>query len=252
MFRSVKYLFTITSFVSLGLFMGCGDSTGVDSSLGKATFTMKAHALRRSLTMTDESGTSFIITEAMVNIRHIEFELSDNDSVNDSDTLENSTKISGPFVVDLISGVAMPAIDEIELPVGLYKRIDVRLDDVKDSDGIIDSTDDLNDNTLIVKGTFDYDGNSERPFEIRLKLNEDVRFESATGIEISSVGVTDILLNLKVSEWLETTDITDALNKDEISLENNGSLVLTDESAGSSDLENTIKETIKNKYDLND
>lgn len=256
MFKSTKKITTAIFIVliSLVLLTGCGDTTGADSSLGKANFTMKVggntrNALTRAISMTDLGATSFNITEARVNIRHIEFELSDGDSSNDTDSLENTTKVTGPFIVDLITGIATPAIGEIELPVGIYERIDVRLDDVK-SNSTIDSSDDLFENTFVVKGTCDYDTTAGRPFTIILKFNEDVRFESVNGINVSSVGVADILLTLNVSEWLEGVNITKALEDGDLLLEN-GNITIVDED-GNDEIESIIKTTIKNKYDLDD
>lgn len=233
--------------------MSCSESTvrsndtRANFSIRLATAGMLPKAAASSFTVTDQGGTTFIITEARANIRHIQFDLPEGES--DS---TNQISLDGPYVMDLMTGISSPQISEFDIQPGIYKRIDVRLDDTKAKDGLVAANDDLMDNTLVVKGTFDYDGNANRNFTFILKFNEDVRFEKPGGISIEDGASKDFILSLRVDEWLSDIDITDCLDNENAVLDGNGDLMIDDNNGNGdcNDFEKTIKSNIKNKYDL--
>ena len=170
-----------------------------------------------------------------------------------ADTLsEDKISIDGPFVINLMTGESTPAIGEFTIQSGLYKRIDVRLDDSKATDGLVDSSDVLFENTLVVAGNFDYDNVLGRSFSIILKFNEDVRFEEPGGILIDENALNDVVLNLLVDEWLQGIDITTCLEDGDLILDGDGNLLIDDGAGGGNcnDIEGIIKSNIKNNYDL--
>jgi len=249
-------------FATLTILTACNDSSTEPNSETRASFsvvlssnsssTPKLNAVD-SLSITDMGGTHFTITYAKINLRHIQFDFPSEDSRSkDLDTTEQIS-IEGPFVVDLMDGSSTPSITEFNIEAGTYKRIDLRLDDVKPTDGIISPSDDMYDNTMILKGIFTYDGITDRNFTFKLKFNEDIRFEEPYGILIQKGGNTQILLNLHVEEWLKNINITKCLDDSEINLDNNGDLIIDDNNGNGdcSDFENTIKHNIKNNYDFN-
>ncbi len=205
-----------------------------------------------SFYFSDTSGTIFTITEARVNVRHIQFDLPEEDPNSGMDTT-NQISIESPFIIDLMSGISTPNIAAFTILPGTYKRIDVRLDDTKAEEGLVDSADVLFDNTLVVKGKFDYDSNPNRNYTIILKFNEDVRFEKPTGISVVENSTTDIVLKLKIDEWFQNIDVTSCLDSGDLLLESTGDLII-DDSNGSGpcqDIEQTLKHNIKNNYDFN-
>lgn len=226
----------------------------IDESL--VTFTIKLSSsnilLSKSLAqasfqIADQSGTLFTITESRVNVRHIQFDLPE-----ESDT-DSSEKVSldGPLLIDLMTGEITPPLDSFSLVTGTYKRIDIRLDDSELEDGLVSGSDPLLDNTMIVEGTFEYDGNSERQFQLILKFNEDIRFEDPAGIVIDEIETTAMVLNLVVDEWLENIDITSCLDDGDLDLDSNGNLIINDNNGlDCQDIESTIKTNIKNNYDF--
>jgi len=249
--RKTSYL--LTTLAVLGFtFMGCEESS--EDAETKATFRIglaqslgKAGSPSNTFTVTDEGGTVFTISEARANVRHIQFDLPD-ESEQDS-----SEKVSfdGPFIFDLVAGSQSPSIGAFDLEEGLYKRLDIRFDDAEAEDGLLPGSDPLLDNTLLVSGTFDYDGEAARNFRFVLKFNEDLRFEDAGGVLVEAHTTTDVLLELDVSQWLSGIDITACLDGGDLELDDNGDLFIDDDSdSGCQDLESTIKENIKNNYDL--
>ena len=250
----------------VALFSACSDDDPTaPTGDGKATFTMQLSSstgttLKPTLSsavtdtifsVTDLSGTVFSIKEARASVRNIQFDFPDGviDSLN-----EDKISIDGPFVIDLMTGVSTPAIGEFTIEPGLYKRIDVRLDDSKASDGLVDSSDALFENTLVVAGNFDYDNVTGRSYLMVLKFNEDVRFEEPGGILIDEETLNNVVINLLVDEWLQGIDITTCLDDGDLILDNDGNLLIDDSSGGGGcqDIEGIIKSNIKNNFDLSD
>lgn len=234
------------------IFIACEEAT--DESPTSATFNLKLGSslakfaeTQSTFPVTDGSGTVFTITEARVNVRHIQFDLPEGSDA------DSSSKVSfdGPFLFNLTDGTSTPDIVSFTIEPGTYKRIDVRFDDTEALDGLVQSGDPLLDNTMMIGGTFDYDGNAVRNFQLVLKFNEDLRFEEAAGIVVDEGQTTDMLLELDVSEWLTGIDITSCLDGGELSLDTNGDLILDDSNASDcQDIEGLIKDNIKNNYDL--
>lgn len=244
------------------LFSACSDDDPTaPAGDGTATFTMQlssatgsasksaAAAKNAVFSITDLSGTVFTIDEARANVRNIQFDFPDGAA----DTLaEDKISIDGPFVINLITGISTPSISEFVIEPGLYKRIDVRLDDSKASDGLVDSSDALFENTLVVSGTFDYDNVTGRSYSIVLKFNEDVRFEEPGGIVIDEDALNDVVINLLVDEWLAGIDITSCLDDGDLVLDSEGNILIDDSSGGGNckGIEGIIKTNIKNNFDL--
>jgi len=127
-----------------GLFIAACSKTSTGASRDvRATFTMQLSSNNTlasktqsnnkindgtSIVFSDLSGTIFRITEARANIRHIQFNLSEEGIAEDP---INQISIEGPFIINLISGETTPYIGDLPLDPGTYKRIDVRLDDTK-------------------------------------------------------------------------------------------------------------------------
>jgi len=214
----------------------------------KSTAFKTSAALNSNFIITDLSGTVFNITAARTNVRHIQFDFPESNS-----NSSHQVSLNGPFIVDLITGRTNPAIKTVEVIPGIYKRVDVRLDDTKLEDGLISSEDELLDNTFILKGSFEYDGRADRKFTIILKFNEDVRFEQPNGITVKENNLTNMILHLKVDEWLSNIDITECLANGDIRLDENGDLTISDNTNSGSceDFENKLKTNIKNNYDFN-
>lgn len=246
----------------VALFSACSDDDPTaPSGDGTATFTMQLSSSTGSaaksagvaktaeFSVTDLSGTVFTITVARVNVRNIQFDFPDDAA----DTLAiDKISIDGPFVIDLITGVSTPSISEFTIEPGLYKRIDVRLDDSEAKDGLVDSSDALFENTLVVSGNFDYGDITGRSYSIVLKFNEDVRFEEPGGILIDEDALNDVVINLVVDEWLEGIDITTCLDDGDLVLDSDGNILIDDSSGGGkcAGIEGIIKTNIKNNFDL--
>lgn len=201
-----------------------------------------------------DGATTFTITEARMNIRDIRFDTST------SDTVSGTTyTIDGPYIMDLLSGTALPTNIEFNAPAGNYQRVDIRLDESNIEDGLLSDTDELLTNALIVKGTHNYNGVTDGTFTLTIKVTEDIRFEPTNGIIVDTDAGADVTLNYNVTDWLENPDavgtmidLTSCIAASQ--LMDDANHIAMDEGTQcegiSESIGNLIKENMKNKYDF--
>jgi hypothetical protein len=162
------------------------------------------------------------------------------DSVSGSDDGDKIT-IRGPFVVDLVDGSSTPEIANVTIPAGHYRRVDVRFSN--NGHGKLDASDPLHDLTFVADGKFTPNGAAEMPFNLALDFNEDARFESENGIDISEESVHDVLLQLDVSQWFSALPVGNCM--EEGALAADGGMLVIDERAECSHIERDLKDAIK-------
>ncbi len=198
--------------------------------------------------LVEQGGHRLTVEQASVFIRHVEFDLPEGaecEAEHTGDVCdEDKLSFDGPWVVDLMTGAADPDLSELRVPAGTYKRVDVRLDDAESDEAHdIDGVDSLHGNTLVVSGT--YSGPEAERFELSLKFNEDARFEHEDeGLQVEAGGVRDMVLSLDVAEWFESVDLAKCAEDGD--LEVRDGVLIIDESGDCSDVENDLKDAIKN------
>ncbi|MEO7423860.1 MAG: hypothetical protein ABI036_01660 [Fibrobacteria bacterium] len=198
-----------------------------------------------SFTITDAGGTWFTVRECYANVGRIKFQPPDGSECKDVDeTACESLKVEipGPMVADLMTGKFQPDPGSFRIPIGSYRRIDLRLENPpKNPDS---SFLPLAGHSMIILGSFEYAGFKANPFSIALDFGEDVRFESDSGLVIDSTGLTRLVVQLDVGKWLSGVDITRCLDEGKLALLPDGSLVVDKDNA-CGQLENDIKSAIK-------
>lgn len=245
----------------------CSDSSGgdreaVSMQLALTASTPPAEAAPGALGGTDAQGNALMIENAVAHVRHIELDLPadrscaelsgfdfqppvrcDGDGADDdADSSADKIVIEGPFVVDLVAGTAQPSLDALTLPAGTYERVDVRFDHAEDA------TETLGDDTLVADGRYNASAQA-LAFELRLRFNEDARFETERGVEVGGDTGNEILLWLDVSEWFSALPITQCIEDGDLTIEQ-GTLRIDEDSSDCSDIENELKNAIKNSADL--
>lgn len=152
------------------------------------------------------------------------------DSVNGG---EDKITIRGPFIIDLVDGSSTPSIADIKVPAGHYRRVDVRFSN--DGHGKLGASDPLSGNTLVADGTFTPNGGTAMPFSVALDFNEEARFESAEGFDISAAAASDVLLKLDISSWFSALPVAECVE--------GGALAIDEKS--SCHFEQDLKDAIK-------
>ena len=205
----------------------------------------------------DEEGekTAFSLSTAEIMVRHIELDLPEGSSCEEQQDMiqnaicENNTiTIEGPMIIDLVNGVSTPDLSEVQIPAGKYKRVDIRIDDADEDDGLVEG-DPLEGYSMNVSAIFNSDEGAV-DLELRLKFNEDIRFESDEGVEISGQGGT-LLANLDPSSWFDANVLNDCISEGDL-VEEDGVIFIDDEDQSNdcSDIENSIKDNIKKSGQL--
>jgi hypothetical protein len=240
----------------------------------------KITASTPSLSLLDAAGLRFTVEEARAHIGRIKLEAEDDSCESrpeetDDDTSrpdgdpgeddstdtaggsgdcgESELEMRGSFVVDLLAGASTPAISPLAVPAANYKKLKIRLEPARS--GNVQDGDPLKGNTLVVKGTYVLAGLSPRPFTLALRFDEDLELEDEDGLKMDPDRVEDILVSLKVDNWLSGLRVQDCLDKAEIAAElSTGVLTISEDSKIGSclDAEGIIKENIKRSFEVED
>lgn len=254
------------------LVSGCLDekvagSTGIGNpSQGTVSFAMVAVSQRTpaakesargrwnpdgSFSVADLGGTVFTIRSSLANIGHVKFKLPDGIDCSDAPESEcevGDIKVPGPFVADVMAGTLVPDLGAFKVPAGLYRRVEIRLEALEAGKPAPDPR--LVGNSMIIAGTFDYAGKSDRAFSLALDFDEEVRFESGT-MTVKEDILNKLLLLFNVDEWLASANITKCLEDSTLVLDPQGGLHLNEDNECEG-LEQVLKEGVKASGDLED
>lgn len=221
--------------------------------------------------MSDLSGLKFTVKEARINVKKIKLETGEFEGAGCSPAIaasdepegdasgsdldcpeEEELTLRGPFVVDLLTGLSQPSLDTLSVPARAYKEVEIKLDDARDEDGIAENQDDLIGNTLLVKGTFGLPGQVERPFVMALNFDAEIEIESAGGLALDAAGLSNILISLKLEQWLANLDLQGCLLKPDMEQGPGREIMLSEESSLGKclDIESTVKENIKRSFEV--
>lgn len=240
----------------LPVLAACGGADGPDS----AALVLGLRGVGGAPAGLDASGRTFTIDAARAYVRHIALDLPDGQRCAALDLGpgyrcdssgsggRDQVRAEGPFVIDLVARTSAPPLPSAPLPAGPWRRVDVRLDDGDPADGLVSAGDPLDDQTLVASGRFDHDGRST-PFDLRLRFNEDARFERPEGVVLGADGAAGLALELDVAGWFSQLSLTDCLDDGDLELRD-GRLVLEDGRGSCSDVENQLKEAIKRSAQL--
>lgn len=154
----------------------------------------------------DASGATFGVTAARATVRHVDLYLpagtdctavpglvtggADYTVACDGDKI----RARGPWTIDLLTGVATPALPTVPVVAGTYRRVDVRFDP---------GADDL---TLVIEGATTVSGAST-PYRLALDFTDEIRFEGTTFVASPDV-VAKALLVLDPATWFAQIPLT--------------------------------------------
>ena len=238
---------TLTTIPFLLLAVACS-SEAPTVGLSVQAVTLNQTTPSDDLVMTDDGGDMYQIQAATLRLRHIELDLPDGGNCNDFDdslsggaecesgTDSDKIVITGPFVIDLVTGTSTPSLANVLIPAGTYKRIDFR---VEDGPG---------DSSFAVTAGFQHEG-ATMTLDLDLDFNEDIRIESSAGIVVD--GDSDLIAEFVVSNWLEGIEVGQCIDDDDVSISGTTVTINDSSTSGScSDIENTIKRNMKNSGQL--
>jgi hypothetical protein len=156
-------------------------------------------------------------------------------------------RFRGPWVVDLRTGAAVPPMDGLSLPAGLYRRVEVRLEVADSRD--VEAGDPLAGHSVEGEGTF----GEGRPFVLRLAIDRDARFESPGGVDVSADGVRKFVLKLDPASWFADLPVSACADNGELPVVDGKVVVGGDPDDGlCEDLEDVIEDRIKDSGRIDD
>ena len=180
----------------------------------------------------DQNLNVFTLTRVEARVRDIELILPDGVSCDGVAGCEsNKIRVIGPWTIDLLTGVGTPPLPTLEVPATTYRRIDVRFE-----------PDDA-DVTLSARGTVPFRG-AATPFALDLKFDETARFESATGVVVAADALRSVVMRLDPRVWLSDLPLVACADDGDLPIVD-GTIVLADGNGSCSDVENVIKDAIK-------
>lgn len=250
--------------LAVSLMVGCMDGrqaggTGIGNPVkGSVTVAMQAGSSQDGLakigsprnpdgsfTIVDAGGSRITVQTAFANVGRIKLKLPDGLDCGDADETAceaAEVAVPGPIIADLMTGKWQPDPGTIRIPVGAYRRIEIRLEGKsKDKPGP-DSG--LDGHSMIIKGHFAYAGKVEIPIRILLDFDEDVVFASDPGLPVESLGLNRFIIFLDVEKWLAGTDIVQCLDDGKLVLDADGGLTIGKDNA-CGQLQSDLKAAIK-------
>ncbi len=276
---NAKLLLTATA---LTLFISCSTESGMSSGsklIGEGAIKMQviapnsagrvsAPAFNQSsavsesettVVIKDAAGTDFTLSRVVALVKDIEFDYADEfkcdsvETVDEDDFCSPSSKVAleGPFLADLIRGTFSPDVGLFDIPIGTYKRIDIRIDDAKKEMALIDVDDIMFEHSYLIEGSYDNNGTAQT-FALALKFNEDLRIENENGLAITTDATQNILIGLNVAQWMQGVDLTACLNEEKMAFVEGEKKVINDSTAKGSctEIEGLVKENIKKSFEL--
>lgn len=237
---SILHAFRIRVIAStLALAAGLGGCAGVDTGNGAPARIQMALSVGE-VPPVDQGGATFQVEAASLFVRHLELYLPAGLGCADVAPLGlpagvscdlEKLRVTGPFRVNLLTGVATPPLPSLTVPAGTYSRVDVRFEE-----------DELTDVTLVASGTVPVDGVS-RPWRLAVELDEDVRFEGMT-IDALEGALARALLGLDMSQWFAALPLSACAAAGTLPVEG-GVIVLSDGDEACVDIEDVIKAAIR-------
>lgn len=241
--------------MALPLFIACGDAkTG--SHIGNPVsinFTVrKSLEGQPNLTLTDETGRVYTLEVARMNLDEVRVGLPPGVGCDEvpadelvggtcRDEVESShIRISGPFVVDLLTGSA-PGLNEVRLPALEYSRVEYRVEDADVEDGRIAAGDPLEDLSMLVVARFD-DGEGPNTLELRLKFNEEMRTEATAGASLVTASALSVTFDTQ--SWLSQAGLGECVSSSD------PGPVIVDDDSSCDGVEDAVKENIKGSDEL--
>jgi len=148
-------------------------------------------------------------------------------------------RVDGPFEVDLVNASLSPELDDMTLPAITFDRIDATFATM-DEDLASSLDDPMIGKTIIASGEFSHDG-SDYTFQVDLAFDDEIPFESASGLELEDNSILKMLFNVRY--WFADASISDCIENGDLEIVDEH-LQITDDCPGVlGDIEAAIKDS---------
>lgn len=206
-------------------------------------------AANDTLRLLDEDSTAFLIDHIYAHADRIEIGRPAGAECRGSDTVEcadSAVIVSGSRFVDLLEKPGPLVASGLELPPGVYNRMKIRFGRLADpGDGSVPPAYvPLVGHSVMMKGSFDYAGVSNRSLTIYLDFNEAFEFGNTSGLAIAADSLSNWAGVFLAGWWLRDLEITECLNEGKLVLGPDGGLVI-DSGSECNEIEDSLGVNIK-------
>jgi hypothetical protein len=198
----------------------------------------------------DDSGLNMIVTEAIIYIKAIHFMLETGqqpskllESFNQPLQYDSTSIIlNGPFVFDAIGGICTPSIDTLKLPEAKYTGIKL-LFDTNNLQKTPRAQAGKTNYSVEINGNFNYHS-TQRNFSFLLDVNQPIIYPHYNTFSVVRNDTANINVIFNPQNWLKGISLLFCLDNNFIIFENNGDLIIT-ENSGQQGPCNAIESTIR-------
>lgn len=232
--------------VSLGAKAG---QAGIPSPAGMASRSLSKSAANDTLLVFDAGNAPYALHHIYAHIDRIEIERPKGVPCRSTDSVvctDSTVIVSGPRFIDLLKSPSPLILDKFPLPLGSYNRMKVRFSKLADTGDVTVPAEylPLVGHSILMRGSFAYNGVPNRNLSIYLDIDEAFEFRSFAGLTVA----TDLPYNwagvFLAGGWLRNLGIRNCLDSNQIPLEPDGGLVI-DSGTACNDLEDSIKVNLR-------
>jgi hypothetical protein len=182
------------------------------AALGKSSGTVLRNP-DGTFTAHDTSGSALDLSAIEVQVAKIEIVLPQELDCGDIRGIacgNDEALIKGPYVMDLMTGTAVPSVDFIKLPEAIYHIIELELPTAAHGDAPGTSSKPFN---IAIRGRSGNSAAAGKAFELRLNLKEELTFEDTAGFHIEPASLNNVILKLNVDAWFNGTRFAGCLEQ---------------------------------------
>lgn len=197
-----KFLVALLTLAGWAAFSGCTEPNSSDGDSGNVKISVRGSSRNtpQGIMILAKRGStvdSVTITQAQIVIDRIEFENSNEDSMD--------FELDMPFVQDLV-GDSMYVIAVVDLPIGIYEEMEIEIDELKAEDGAVYvQNPNLQDLSIYVTGYVNGDTTQKFIFVSDLSEEQEKEFDLPLVIDAASPD-TNVVLTIDTSMWFVDDD----------------------------------------------
>jgi len=180
-------------FLVIILISGC--NLGLDGTSSVSLSVTGASSTDASRDFIDAHNGTIAFTTAFIALERIELKLLGDESITDT---ELETMYNGPYSVDLLADLSTQEIGTVEIPSGIYGKIEMELTDALEGSY-----------SVIITGTYTPESGTATDFVYRYMNTEDFKIEDPAGFEVSGSDVS-LLLSFDLDQWFASVDFSTA------------------------------------------
>lgn len=257
-------LAAVLALASVAPSIGCA---GLETGNGEDAQVLVGFALTSSAPV-DADGVEFPLATAQANVRRVDLYMPEGltcrglEGLLDGRKVDDSAprtvvcsadgdhiRLNGPWVVDLLTGDTTPALPAVSVPVGVYRRVDVRFSPGDPDDRVVLPGSPLDDVTIAATGAAPAGVNASF-YALRLRFDEEARFESV-GVAVGAGALASAIALLDPAEWFTDLPLAACAKAGDLPTAG-GVLQLADGDGECKDVEKLVRDAIEASGTLSD